>query len=249
MSGQIENADRSLDSAYINWKSWGDGFGQVGSASRVYFTKELAAANIQAASASVLEIGFGSGRFLGFCRDRGFKIIGLEMNELLVAEAKKLGFDARGSDDLYALPANSFDLVAAFDVVEHISKADIPAFFSAIRKCLKDDGRLLLRFPNGDSWLGRVNQNGDPTHQTEMGYFMLDYFAREAGLKIYSFSAPQTPGFAAGMVRGLHSLFARPIAKFIGVLLGAIYFPASPVVLSSANVVAVLGKDNGGSGA
>ena len=249
MNGQPEKPDRTLDSAYINWKNWGDGFGQVEPANKAYFSKELGAAKIQGTSASVLEIGFGSGQFLGFCRGQGLAVTGLEMNELLVAEAQEQGFDARGAEALKTLPASSFDLVAAFDVIEHISKADIPAFLSAIRKCLKDDGRLLLRFPNGDSWLGRVNQNGDPTHQTEMGYFMLDYFARETGWKIISFSAPQSPGFAAGAVKGLHSLLARPIAKLIAALLHAIYLPASPVVLSSSNVVAVLGKDNGGSGA
>lgn len=235
-----------LNSAYINWKNWGSGFGQVDHANKAYFARELNAAKPASGLATVLEIGFGSGQFMGFCRDRGLQVTGLEINDLLVTEAIKQGFDARKSDDLFSLPDNSFDLIAAFDVVEHISKAEIPAFFFALRQCLKKDGRILLRFPNGDSWLGRVNQNGDPTHQTEMGYFMLDYFARETGLKILSFNAPKSAGFSAGAVKGLHALIARPLAKLIAGILHLIYLPASPVVLSSSNVVAVLAKDSAG---
>ena len=240
--------ESSFDSAYINWKNWGAGFGQVELANKAYFSKEVDLVKPVSGLATVLEVGFGSGQFMGFCRDRGLQVTGLEMNELLVAEAKRQGFDARSADDLFSLPNQSFDLIAAFDVVEHIGKADIPAFFVALRRCLKNDGRILLRFPNGDSWLGRVNQNGDPTHKTEMGYFMLDYFARETGLKIISFDAPQNAGFAAGTIKGLHNLFARPLAKLIAGILHLIYLPASPVVLSSSNVVAVLGKDGAGKG-
>lgn len=246
MSDLGSATENDLDSAYINWKNWGVGFGQVDAANKAYFGKELDRVKPASTIATVLEIGFGSGQFMGFCRARGLQVIGLEMNELLVGEAKRQGFDARAADELYSLPDESFDLITAFDVVEHIGKADIPAFFKALRRCIKKDGRILLRFPNGDSWLGRVNQNGDPTHQTEMGYFMLDYFARETGLKIISFSAPQNAGFAAGGVKGLHSLIARPLAKLIAGMLHLIYLPASPVVLSSSNVVAVLGKDGPG---
>jgi SAM-dependent methyltransferase len=246
MSDTASATESHLHSAYIDWKNWGSGFGQVDSGNKAYFARELNAAQPATGLTTVLEIGFGSGQFMGFCRERGLHVTGLEMNALLVTEAKKQGFDARAADDLFSLPDSSFDLIAAFDVVEHIGKVDIPAFFLALRRCLKEDGRILLRFPNGDSWLGRVNQNGDPTHQTEMGYFMLDYFARETGLKIISFSAPKSAGFSAGPVKGLHALIARPLAKLIAGILHLIYLPASPVVLSSSNVVAVLAKDIAG---
>lgn len=246
MSDSASAADGHLDSAYINWKNWGSGFGRVANGNETYFARELNAAKPASGFATVLEIGFGSGQFMGFCRDRGLQVTGLEMNDLLVTEAKKHGFDARAADELFSLPDDSFDLIAAFDVVEHISKAEIPAFFCALRRCLRKDGRILLRFPNGDSWLGRVNQNGDPTHQTELGYFMLDYFARETGLKIISFNAPKSAGFSAGTLKGLHALIARPLAKLIAGVQHLIYLPASPVVLSSSNVVVVLAKDIAG---
>jgi 2-polyprenyl-3-methyl-5-hydroxy-6-metoxy-1,4-benzoquinol methylase len=238
--------DKTLDSAYINWKNWGANFGVVDPANKAYFAKELHIASPNLSSGSVLEIGFGSGQFLGFCRNRGLSVTGLEMNTLLVAEAQKQGYDARDADELAKLPPKSFDLVAAFDVIEHINKADIPSFFSAIRNCLSDDGRMLLRFPNGDSWLGRINQNGDPTHVTEMGYYMLDYFSRETGFEIVYYNSPQGIGFAHGFASGLRSFFARPLAKAIALVLHAIYFPTSPVVLSSSNVIAVLSKDKTG---
>ncbi len=229
-------------SAYIDWKDWAHGFGQVDRRNAAYFANEMRAAKLPFRPNSVLEIGFGSGQFLGFCAQQGFAVTGLEMNDLLVAAACEHGFDARGADALFGLPAASFDLVAAFDVMEHINKADIPGFLTSIRDCLSDNGRVLLRFPNGDSWLGQVNQNGDPTHQTAIGYFMLDYFARAAGLEIISFEAPAEAGFAAGAVKGLHRLIARPIARLIAGILHLIYLPGSPVVLSSSNVVAVLAK-------
>lgn len=242
MSSAVNTADLDTASAYIDWKDWTGDFASLSRANSAYFDRELATLTNLGPNAAILEIGFGSGEFLAFCQARGYNVTGLEMNQLLVDHAKTKGFDARPAEALFSFDAGSFDAVIAFDVIEHIPKADIPSFLAAVRNCLKSDGRALLRFPNGDSWLGRVNQNGDPTHVSEIGYYMLDYFAGQAALEIQTFRSPMSPGFAAGVVRGLHSLFARPVAKFIAGLQHLIYLPASPVVLSTANVVAVLVK-------
>jgi hypothetical protein len=42
----------------------------------------------------------------------------------------------------------------------------IPHMLIRMRKLMRDDGVLVLRFPNGDSPFGRRTQHGDPTHVT-----------------------------------------------------------------------------------
>lgn len=229
-----------LDRRYVEWKGWGDRFGVSDPVENRYFQKETSDVWPSGRDARILEIGFGSGQFLRFARERGGHVVGVEINSLLMEEAKQAGFDTVAPDALGDLPAKTFDLIVAFDVLEHIEKRDIPPFLLSLKRLLKPSGRILLRFPNGDSWLGRINQNGDPTHVSEIGYLMLQYFCEETGLAIESFRAPYNRNSGAGGIKALHAIIATPFAKLIAGILHAIYFPGSPVVLSTSNIVAVV---------
>lgn len=243
----VSSADAgNVEADYIRWKDWQGEFGSLTSANSKYFENEIRGFYKGQRDYTVLEIGFGSGEFLRYCQDCALRVTGLEINQTLVMHGQAKGYDTRSADHLPMLPKASFDLIAAFDVLEHIDKENIAAFLRDVRSCLKPDGHILLRFPNGDSWLGRINQNGDPTHVSEIGYLMLDYFTKETGLTIVHYRSPKSAGFAAGFVRGVHAMIARPIAKIIAGFLHLIYFPSSPVVLSSPNVVAVLKIDAAG---
>lgn len=132
---------------------------------RAYYARELAGTTF--AGAQVLEIGFGNGHFLGWAREQGAaQLHGTEMLEQSLVWAAEEGVALLPQDLAEALPdqAGRFDLIAAFDVMEHISREDIPAFLATIATLLKPGGRFVARFPNGQSPFSLIYQHGDYTH-------------------------------------------------------------------------------------
>jgi 2-polyprenyl-3-methyl-5-hydroxy-6-metoxy-1,4-benzoquinol methylase len=236
-------ADDAFGDTYSSWKGWGDdNFGTLTLRDRATYRRELKGLlrTEAAAPPKVLEVGFGQGSFLAFCREQGWEVAGTEASEPLVAAGLKQGFVVKKAQDMRELPDAAFDLIAGFDVIEHVPQAEMLAFLGALRRKLKPGGTILLRFPNADSWLGNQNFNGDPTHVTAMGHFKLEYFCQRAGLHIEHFGPEARLGFDGGVAKGIHALVAGPIVGLFGWVVKALYFPRSRMVLTSANVVAHL---------
>lgn len=169
------------DADYIQWKGWSSdtGFGALADEERRYFSKEVAAA-CREPIRRVMEVGFGSGAFLSFCREQGWEVTGVEQNRLLVEAARGTGFQAF-QNHLTPPEADGFDLIAAFDVLEHIPPDLAERWIGDLHDRLAPGGTLLLRFPNGDSPFGMTYQNGDPTHTSVVGGLKARYYAEKAG--------------------------------------------------------------------
>lgn len=198
-STQLEYGD-----SYIAWKGLSrEGFGELSPRDRALFDREMRAllgTRIDE-KLRVLELGFGVGAFLAYARGRGWDAIGTEVADELVKSAHENGFDAVHADDLAKLPAGQFDMIAGFDVIEHIPQAAIIPLFRQLRALLRPGGAIFLRFPNADSWLGNQNFCGDPTHVTQMGHFKLDYFCQRSGLSIAALRREARLGFDGGMAK------------------------------------------------
>jgi cyclopropane fatty-acyl-phospholipid synthase-like methyltransferase len=67
----------------------------------------------------------------------------------LVEIAKQNGFNVLQTYNLECFAENMFDLVAAFDVLEHIPQDKLLDFLTQIKRILKNDGVFIARFPNG----------------------------------------------------------------------------------------------------
>lgn len=156
---------------YTTWKNWSnETFGILSKSEEDYFSGELKKLGRKISpNSKVLEIGFGNGCFMQYAKKNGWEITGVEANLELVNIAKNCGYKALHSDDMEAIAADQFDLIAAFDVLEHIPQSEILNFLSQIKRMLKDGGVFIARFPNGDSPFGLANQNGDLTHVTAIG--------------------------------------------------------------------------------
>jgi 2-polyprenyl-3-methyl-5-hydroxy-6-metoxy-1,4-benzoquinol methylase len=120
------------------------------------------------AGAKVLDVGFGDGRFLDWCAHCGILSAGVEILKPAIAKAKALGHDVvhgplqTGTFD----PGRTFDLIACFDVIEHLTTEELRALLTASLPHLAKDGRYLFRFPNGSSpFVGPV-YGSDPTHRS-----------------------------------------------------------------------------------
>jgi cyclopropane fatty-acyl-phospholipid synthase-like methyltransferase len=132
--------------------------------------------------ASILEIGFGEGRFLDWARSKGHHVEGIEIIPEMVDRARKrdhvvhLGRIRQAISD-----GRRFDLIAAFDVIEHFSVAEILDFLEDAEYVLNPGGRLVLQFPNAGSPFSAPYQIGDVTHQTALSEAALNQISQTKG--------------------------------------------------------------------
>jgi cyclopropane fatty-acyl-phospholipid synthase-like methyltransferase len=119
--------------------------------------------------ARILEIGCGSGSFLHFLKAEGYvDITGIDVSEEQVAVARSAGVgDIEAADALPYLddhPA-AYDLIVAFDVIEHFSKDEALRFLDGVHNALRSGGVVLLRTPNADSPFHSWIRYADFTHE------------------------------------------------------------------------------------
>jgi hypothetical protein len=226
---------------YADWKGWGpEDFGRMSRGDADYFTRETRGLVRPGSVIRVLEVGFGNGVFLSYCRSRGWDVTGTELLPELVEIARAAGFAAHPADELPSLPDGEFDLIIALDVFEHIPPEQSVGFLQTVATKLAVDGALLLRFPNADTWIGNPLQYGDVTHVNAIGALKMQYYAEAAGLRLISYRASRRRRFKTSLIHGLHAYTAGIAIKVIAGISKALYFPDLRVVLSSSSVVCVL---------
>jgi len=229
--------------AYLEWKHWRpENFGVLSTQENADFAALLRKAKVDLPDGSrVLEIGFGNGTFLQFGRQRRWKMHGTEVNRGLLDCAWETGFPVTETDTLEPFPSQAFEMVAAFDVMEHIPLEALPGFLSEVRRVLKPDGVFVARFPNGDSPFGRHIQNGDVTHRTAIGSIRARFLAAQAGMYVV-FLGCEVQAIWAGRTHTPHRLFAVPVKKLMNAFLNLVFSPRDPLPFCSPNLHLVLRK-------
>ena len=134
---------------------------------------------------TLLDIGCGRGEWLQKCSDRGFKSTGIEINVGMVETCNSFGLEIiKGDalDILKDLPDNSFSLITAFHVIEHISFDSIYNILIECKRVLKKEGFLILETPSIDN-LSIASQNFyiDPTHINPINPDLLSFMFGRIG--------------------------------------------------------------------
>jgi 2-polyprenyl-3-methyl-5-hydroxy-6-metoxy-1,4-benzoquinol methylase len=233
--------DGRLRDDYSDWKGWtSSNFGHFSEAAARYFDWHLTRALPgHVPGLTLLELGFGNGSFLGWARERGHTATGIETNPLLVDRARAAGFTAEGNLDVLAASVR-FDLIAGFDVLEHVEPAQMPALLGALAGRLRPGGAMLFRFPNAESPWGLQLQYGDWTHVGALGTSRMLQLALSVGLEL-AHSGEQLPWRALPRSRragALASLAARrgfewALRKMYGFGRGVDFSPNQLVVLTA----------------
>lgn len=232
------------DGSYLDWKGWHDDtFGQLTKEHDIYFSSQLKRVQCPIKSEMrILEIGFGSGKFLAYATNQGAKVTGTEINEHLVYMGKRRGFDVHFTNNVSNFPQDHFDLVVAFDVLEHIPQEYLGEFIKRIRDILRPGGKFLSRFPNGDSPFGLINQNGDMTHITSIGSSKVRHLAEIGGMKVLFIEGEAEPILAVKGIFVLHRLFSIPIKFMLNIFINVVILGRRNIAFFSLNLVAVLKK-------
>lgn len=104
----------------------------------------------------LLEIGPGSGQFLVHVQGRGIEGFGVDINSKAVEECKEKGLNVSCGDGLEILrysPPGMFDVVCAFQLIEHLDSESWISLVSEAYKHLKPEGTLILETLNPESLL------------------------------------------------------------------------------------------------
>lgn len=95
----------------------------------------------------LLDIGAGAGAFAGYMKGEGWEVMGLEPDESARAVAKTdHGVDLREMDQLFALPADSFDAITLWHVLEHVHELHL--YMERLKTLVRRNGRIFIAVPN-----------------------------------------------------------------------------------------------------
>lgn len=226
------------DSQYAYWKGWEEAdFGRYDPDIVRYYDAEVFARRAPT-GLRFLEIGFGNGAMLAYARDRGCQVCGVELNPELVQRAKTAGFDV--FDNISKIDdGQKFDVIVAFDVLEHLEQGEIAGFLRSVSNFIAADGLFILRFPNADSPLSGAYQHGDISHITQIGGEKLRYYCRLADLNIDYLGRPATPR-ASGIREKIKQLVGNFLRRSIEHIFERLYLP-HPIPFDM-NYVAVLSR-------
>jgi hypothetical protein len=88
----------------------------------------------------LIDIGSGSGCFVGHAGLQGFDAVGYDISEAAVARAKARGRNVQLRDVVKNPPSEPADVVTALDFWEHIYLDDIDTLIEAVKGCMMDGG-------------------------------------------------------------------------------------------------------------
>lgn len=232
--------------SYIRWKHWdAEKFAQVSQGASFYFGQFFKKNNVLRKRSKILELGFGNGELLGYLRSHDHQVIGVELNTHLVERAVNSGYEAFAGlvGEIPELQNESFDLIFAFDVVEHMTQIQLNEFFSWARKHLNKDGRLILRFPEGASPFGLAYQNGDFTHVTSLTLGKVTSLCSLNNLELVSYRDEflrSNKLCSYGLIGKTVLLLLQGYASLLRSILKVLLYPLSVDLRLSTNSIAVI---------
>ncbi len=96
---------------------------------------------------SLLDVGSGTGAFVNEMKEQGWQVTGLEPDAGAKTVAKQLyALELSNIDQFYQLPAESFDAITLWHVLEHVH--DLSAYIPQLKLLLKPKGKLFIAVPN-----------------------------------------------------------------------------------------------------
>lgn len=105
----------------------------------------------QKTTGTILDIGCGTAAFLHTMKSAGWQITGLEPDNTAREKAQSLYQIAPlPSENFKTLPANSFDAITLWHVLEHVH--DLQGYLQQIKILLKPAGKLFVAVPNYTSY-------------------------------------------------------------------------------------------------
>ena len=105
----------------------------------------------QTTDGNLLDVGAGTGAFSNEMNQSGWQVTGLEPDTTARQVAlNKFGLQLDEPEKLFSLPANTFDAITMWHVLEHVH--NLHGYLEQYHKILKPNGRLIIAIPNYTSY-------------------------------------------------------------------------------------------------
>ncbi|MEL6671516.1 MAG: class I SAM-dependent methyltransferase [Bacteroidota bacterium] len=99
---------------------------------------------------NILDIGCGTGEFLGTMKAAGWKTLGLEPDPGAREQVKtNQGVEVYDNEHLFSLADDSYDVISMWHVLEHVHR--LHDYLDKIQSLLKPSGKFLVAVPNYQS--------------------------------------------------------------------------------------------------
>jgi 2-polyprenyl-3-methyl-5-hydroxy-6-metoxy-1,4-benzoquinol methylase len=164
-----------------------------------HFRRRVAIVSRFARGRSLLDAGCSCGYFLEVAAAEGYDVRGVEFSSNAIAAARPeiRNRIRRGHlEDLCAEGMHRFDVVTAFDIIEHLERP--VDFLRQARQALQPGGILVVTTPDAGHWLGRLMGSRWPMLQPMQH---LTIFSRRA-LRL----ALEEAGFQVAVVETAHKV-------------------------------------------
>lgn len=152
-------------------------------------------------SASILDIGCGSGGFIHYLRSSGYRnSSGIDISGPQISAAERLGISGVSQGDfrkeLESSPSG-YDAVIARDVIEHFSKEEALDIFSLIYGALLPGGVCVIKTANAESPFWPRYRFGDFTHESSFTRTSIEMVLRMTGFReVASYPVPPISGYS-----------------------------------------------------
>ena len=149
--------------------------------------------------AEMLDLGCGRGEWIELMGDSGYKAKGVDLDDGMLSECRKIGLDVETADAikyLGQLPNESQVVVSGFHLVEHIDFDDLLSLVDEALRVLVPGGLLILETPNPENLVvGSSSFYLDPTHVKPLPpsllAFIPEYFGYEK-VKVLRLQEPES---------------------------------------------------------
>ncbi len=135
----------------------------------------------------ILDLGFGRGEWLSLVKEHGYECEGIDLNIEFVSNAQKKGFTVRHGnaiDLMCEMPSQSYSMITAFQLVEHLSNNNLHKLIQESYRLLKEGGLLIFETPNAENMLvGSFEFWMDPTHVRPIPYNVLKFIVESHGFQ------------------------------------------------------------------
>lgn len=132
-----------------------------------------------------LDLGCGRGEWLEILGDLKIPASGIDLDEGMLADCRKLGLNVEQGNALTKLSQqtdNSLVLISGFHIAEHLSNADLQTLIKESYRALKPGGLLILETPNTENIsVATINFYFDPSHLRPIPAKLLQFLTLHVG--------------------------------------------------------------------
>lgn len=157
----------------------------------------------------LLDVGCGRGEFLAAAADAGHRVLGVDHDPDMLAEARGMPIEQGDVlDFLQSTPAR-YDAITAFHVIEHLAVREAAALIRLAADRLRPGGRLIVATPNPGSLPTIAHEFWrDPTHVRPYDRELIEFLTSGSGLE--TVSAGHNPESERGLPVNLADLALQP---------------------------------------